>query len=145
MARRKSNKRKMFHKKIKEKENKIRRSRKGEKIEFSDSEIERIMIKYDIADYTLGTWGDIIVRTRFSNWKISVDPDEEVVFLHHENERLSRVGNYRSAYHIHNVFYDLDYCVKSIVEHDSYKESKIRGEKDDRWKSIKNNKRDNSS
>lgn len=81
------------------------------------------MEEYNIENYRIELWGDVTVRTKFSNWKISTDPEEEVIYLHHENDKLARIGNYRSRYHIHNVFYDLDYCVKSIVEHDVFIEN----------------------
>lgn len=121
MSRRKPVKRRRnFHKKIKEKEASIRRSRDGGKVNFTDEEIKRVMEKYGVADYRIEVWGDISLQSKFSSWRISIDPDDEVIFLHHENKKLIRVGNERSSYHIHNVYYDLDYCVKSIIEHDEY-------------------------
>lgn len=125
MSRRgRSRKRARFHNKIKEKEIKIREARGGDKMEISAEEIESVMKKYDILDYRVDTWDNIIVRTGLDNWKISLDDKMEVVQLHHENTRLARVGNHRSRYHLHNVFYDLDFCVKTIAEHDNYRRLK---------------------
>lgn len=108
--------RKEFHNKIKNKINKIINS--GNKVDFSDKNIHDTMVKYDMQDYRIEVWGDVRVVSKFGSWIIKVD--NEVVYLYHASQKNIKIGNDRSSYHIHNVFYDLDYCVRSIAEHDSF-------------------------
>lgn len=117
----------MFHDKIKSKTHKIKNE--NNLVDLSVRKVDKTMSKYGVPEYKIEDWGDVIVSTVFSNWKISTDEDENIIYLHHENERLARKGNYRSKYHIHNVFYDLDYCVKSIVEHENFKKGITTGRK----------------
>lgn len=127
MTRRRNKKRNAFHSKIKKKEATIRRS--GNEVDFSENKIEEVMTKYGFTDYKIKFWGNIYLTSKFDNWIISTDKYEEVIFLHHATFQIDRKGNNRSSYHVHNVYYDLDFCVKSISEHDEYKENKAKKEK----------------
>lgn len=115
--RRKAVKRERHHQKLKAKEREIRKS--GNVVSFNPDEIERMMGEYGFEDYRIDLWGDIRLKSKFDSWIIEFD--DEVIFLKHGNEKLMRVGNDRNSYHLHNVFYDFDYCVESIKEHDDYR------------------------
>ena len=105
------------HARIQNKENVIRRS--GNCVDFSEDMIQKVMEKYNIKDYRLDPWGDLRIQSKFDLWIIRAD--EEVVVLWHGSDRKLRIGNDRSSYHMQNVFYDLDFAVQSIIEHDEYK------------------------
>lgn len=109
-------KRKKKHEKLRQKEFEIRKS--NNVVAFDDITVENVMNKYNIEDYKIEVWGDISVKSKIDNWLIKTDG--VVIALLHENAKIARVGNERSSWHIHNLFYDLDYCVKSIVKHDEY-------------------------
>ena len=111
-----SEKRARHHEKIK---NKIREIRSRDNVvDFSISAIEEVMKKHNIETYNADPWGDLRVKSKYDSW-IAYEANG-VIYLLHANGRIKSAG-YRGDYHIQNVFYDLDYCVKSIVEHDEYK------------------------
>lgn len=119
MSKNNSKKRAEFHKKIRAKEAVIRNS--NNKIDFTESEAIEMLKKYGFGNYDIKFWGDIHIQSKYDNWVVSVD-DREVITLLHSTFLLNRMGNNRSSYHIQDVFYDLDYCLKTIYEHDMYKE-----------------------
>lgn len=124
MTKRKVKKRIKYHDKIRIKEDKIKNS--DNTVDFSDDKIKEVMARYGYTDYRIEVWGDVSLKSKYDSWKISTDKKEKVVYLHHANERLIRKGNNRSSWHLQNVFYDLDFCVKSIHSHDKYKERAIK-------------------
>lgn len=91
--------------------------------EFTKEYVSKIMDMHGVDEYRIELWGDIRIVSKYDTWLI--ETDGEVIYLKHGNIRQIRVGNDRNSYHIHNVFYDLEYCVKSIVEHDKFKEGII--------------------
>ena len=103
-------------KRIKNKENEIRHS--GNKINLTDDITIDTMNEFGIEDYRIDPWGDIRINSAHGNW--IVRSDDEVIYLWHRNEGSSQAKSDRNSYHLQNVFYDLPYCVGSIVEHDEY-------------------------
>lgn len=103
--------------KLKEKEYKIRSSKN--KIVISEDLVHEVMGEFHVVDYRMELWDEIRLKSNHGSWIIRWD--EEVIFLWHGSETSIRFGNDRSSYHLQNVFYDLHFCVKSIVEHDMYK------------------------
>lgn len=104
---------------IKEKSKRIRLS--GNVVEWSDSCIESIMGKYKIENYKISHWGGITIITNLSEWRI--ENDGVIVSLKHSSKDVLSFQNDRGSYHLQNVFYDLDYCVKSIVAHEEYEKN----------------------
>lgn len=103
-------------KELKKKEMKIRST--GNKIHLTDNIINDTMEMYHFDNYRIEFNGSIRLVSKHGVWII--EPDEEVIFLWHGNERCIRVRKERDSYHLQNVFFDLDYCVKSIYEHDQF-------------------------
>ena len=105
--------------KIKERARKIRQS--GNVVEWSEDYIEKVMRKYGISNYKVSHWGGITIVTKLSEWRI--EHDEVVISLKHSSRDVLSFQNDRGSYHLQNVFYDLDYCVKSIVSHEEYEKN----------------------
>ena len=114
-------KRNQYHDKLRKRENKIRNS--GNVVSMKKEDIIRAMDSHGFTNYRINPWGSINLQSKFDYWII--ESDGSVVYLKHGNEKLLRVGNERSSYHLHNVFYDLDFCIKSIKEHDEFKSRRV--------------------
>lgn len=99
--------------KIKKKEIEIIKS--GNVVDYSEQQKIEVLEKYNITNYRLELWGDIRLKSDHSYWLIKFE--EDMVTLWHESDQVSSVGNDRSSYHKQNVFYDLEFCVKSISTH----------------------------
>lgn len=110
-------KRQAFHKKIRKKKAEI--VKYGNVVDITDEEIHEVMKRYDFQNYTIEVWGDVNITTPSGRWRVIFE--EKYIELQHMNSNISRKGNYRSSYHIQNVYYDYDFCIKSIKEHDLYK------------------------
>lgn len=107
--------------KISEKTKRIRKS--GNELKLSEEDwiyaFKRHCInKYRVIDDELAMFS-----TELSNWRI--EHDGCVVTLWHESKDFAVHGNDRSSYHVQNVFYDIDYCIRSAKEHDEF-EAKVR-------------------
>lgn len=114
-------KRNQYHNKLKEREKKIRAN--GNIVSMRKEDIVKVMDKHGFTDYRVNPWGSIDLKSKYDYWVI--ESDDSVVYLKHGNEKLIRIGNERSSYHLHNVFYDLDFCIKSIKEHDEFKSGRV--------------------
>lgn len=108
------------HDRLRIKERTIRAS--GNVVSVSDEHIRDIMTKYGFENYRHEFWDEIRLVSKRGSWIIRYD--EEVVFLLHGNEKKILGGNDRASYHLQNVFYDLDFAVKSVFEHDVFKKGK---------------------
>ena len=109
-----------YHNKLKMRENRIRSS--GNIVPpLTKDYVEPLMKKHGLDNYRVELWGDIRVMSKFDSWII--ETDGAVIFLKQKKKKEIRKGNDRNSYHNHAVFYDLDYCLKSIVEHDKFKGS----------------------
>lgn len=111
-------------KRIRVKEAKIRQSRNV--VDISDEIIHRTMGKYNYDNYRIEVWGDITLKSDIDEWIIEND-GEVIRLLHRTKGIISLKGNMRSSYHIQDVFYDLDYCIRSIRWHDDYKKGIKKG------------------
>jgi len=78
------------------------------------------MKEYGYDSYDIKLWGDVELSTPSGEWLI-VFKDRFIELLHRSNLATVVWKNYRGHYHVQNVYYDLDYCVKSIKEHDLFK------------------------
>lgn len=106
------------HDKLKIKEREIRASKNV--VDASVEAVRGIMSKYGFENYRIEPWEDIRLVSKYDTWIIRTDG--EVVFLWHGNSRKILVANDRGSYHLQNVFYDIDFAVKSVFEHDVFKE-----------------------
>lgn len=99
----------------------------GNIVDIDDNDIHEIMKEYGYDSYDIKLWGDVELSTPSGEWLI-VFKDRFIELLHRSNLATVVWKNYRGHYHVQNVYYDLDYCVKSIKEHDLFKLKGIRTE-----------------
>lgn len=111
--------------KIKAKIKKIRKS--NNVIIWNDELVKETMDKYGLSNYKVSDWEEIDLKTKYGNWRI--EHDTRMIKLKHENSYTSAFQNDRGSYHLQNVFYDLDFCISSIVSHEEHLETTRFGTK----------------
>lgn len=94
---------------IKKANNIVEITRKGWQDKFS---------QYGIENYKEIGFNIYSATYNMSRWRIEVE--EDIVYLKHESSIFARFQNDRGSYHLHDVFYDLDYCLMSIITHIDY-------------------------